>query len=467
MLSKKENLIYTIIIFAMLMFPSVGMLFGLSSDNYKAEKRDLASLPQLYKDDGSFNIDLLSEFGDYFADNFALRQNYVTADHIIFSSILGSSVNDEVLIGKDGWLFYHGTLNDYLGESAFTEREVYIITHNLKLIQNYAADTGAEFLFVIAPNKNSLYGNYMPDNYIKSKSNNAEAVLQNLSENGVNTINLYTVFNSQSEELYLKRDTHWNNKGAFLVYNAVTEYLGFENNQNFEWIGKNDYRGDLDEMYFPAYATYEMQYYKNTEDNYTFVNDAEDGMSPFIEAYNPNGIDTLFMFRDSFGESLIPFFAENFEKSFYSRYVPYDIGNAVQYKPDYLIIEKAERNLIDLAIKPAILPAPLTENANNIEAVKTDSTVNLKKDGSYIIISGEIDKKYIDDKSNILINLIDKSGSKSTYQVFFSTNERRLGNEYYAYFNENDILKAEKIEISVNSGNGNYIVAETNIGGIQ
>ena len=38
-----------------------------------------------------------------------------------------------------------------------------------------------------------------------------------LEDRGVRYLDLFTLFESQDEVLYLKTDSHWNNKGAFLV----------------------------------------------------------------------------------------------------------------------------------------------------------------------------------------------------------------------------------------------------------
>ncbi|MFR9066003.1 MAG: hypothetical protein ACLVJH_02825 [Faecalibacterium prausnitzii] len=38
----------------------------------------LASFPELRKEDGSFNTGILNEFSDYFADHFGLRHEMIT-----------------------------------------------------------------------------------------------------------------------------------------------------------------------------------------------------------------------------------------------------------------------------------------------------------------------------------------------------------------------------------------------------
>ena len=122
----------------------------------------LASFPELRKEDGSFNTGILNEFSDYFADHFGLRHEMITLNDQLTGTVLKTLDSSSVLLGKDDWLFYKSTLADYTGAEPFTARQSYAAAHVLGLMQEYCEENGIGFCFTIAPNKNSLYGGQMP-----------------------------------------------------------------------------------------------------------------------------------------------------------------------------------------------------------------------------------------------------------------------------------------------------------------
>ena len=75
----------------------------------------LASFPELRKEDGSFNTGILNEFSDYFADHFGLRHEMITLNDQLTGTVLKTLDSSSVLLGKDDWLFYKSTLADYTG----------------------------------------------------------------------------------------------------------------------------------------------------------------------------------------------------------------------------------------------------------------------------------------------------------------------------------------------------------------
>ena len=113
----------------------------------------LASFPELRKEDGSFNTGILNEFSDYFADHFGLRHEMITLNAQLTGTMLKTLDSSSVLLGKDDWLFYKSTLADYTGAELFTARQSYAAAHVLGLMQEYCEENGMGFCFTIAPNK--------------------------------------------------------------------------------------------------------------------------------------------------------------------------------------------------------------------------------------------------------------------------------------------------------------------------
>ena len=222
-MKHKKYLIFIIAVWAFLVFPFAGMLFWRSDET--TENTELASFPELKTDEG-WNQEYLSKMGAYFEDHFALRQYWVTANASLRSHVTQSSATDQVVLGKNDWLYFSETTADYQGTNLFSEREIYAILHNLKLIQNYVQEQGSAFYLMVPPNKNSLYDENMPYYYQKGDESDLEMLTERFQQEGISYIDLYEAFQEKEEVLYFQRDSHWNNQGALLAYRNLMEAIG-------------------------------------------------------------------------------------------------------------------------------------------------------------------------------------------------------------------------------------------------
>ena len=112
-------------------------------------------------------------------------------------------------------------MNDFLGKAVLSEGDIKRIYRSLYLQSEYLAGKGIKFVFAAAPNKNTIYPEYIPERY---ERRNAESNLERLNEylkgRKVAYINWQSVLEGNKGEqlLYHKKDTHWNNYGALLAY---------------------------------------------------------------------------------------------------------------------------------------------------------------------------------------------------------------------------------------------------------
>ena len=204
---------------------SLGMFF---TEQPKPRANEiLTPKPAMILPDGSVNKEYLKNVTDYTADHFAFRTDLITIHNAILSKVFHTSASDDVILGKQNWLFYKQTENDYIGKNILSDNDIESIAHTLHMIQQYVENQNAKFLFVIAPNKNSLYGEYMPDSmYTIRNESNAQHLMNALQKQNVNYIDLFRVFRQKNEVLYYQLDSHWNNKGASLAYHSIMNALG-------------------------------------------------------------------------------------------------------------------------------------------------------------------------------------------------------------------------------------------------
>ena len=426
-MTKKEKLLLAFTAAAMLicLIPLVCMTFARTDTT--TEKKELAPMPSLFED-GSFNIDYLGQLGDYFSDHFAFRQQLVSLDSAIRGRIFGVSTVDSVVVGRDGWLFFTDTVNDFTGAEPLSDRALFNIANNISIMQQYAEANGARFVFTIAPNKNTLYPQFMPYTLTAAdrSSHNAIRLREKLDALGVNYVDLFDMFDARGEVLYLKRDSHWNDRGALLVCN---ELLRAADREDAVYVDGDcelvDFTGDLNSMLYPLNSKPEKNYDYGISgyDTVTGSGSVEDAL---IVTSCSDAPGSLLMYRDSFGNSMLPFMARAFGSAAFMRTVPYNTGmHTGVYQPDTVIVEKVERNIDELASMPPVLESADTEleTVSGSDVLATVEASAAEENFTFWRFDGEIDNAVADNDTRIFLRITCDDGYCFTREAFTVSND--------------------------------------------
>ena len=351
MKKKILSLLFIGLFLALCLIPSLGLLLGHGSG--AAANQKLAAEPKLTGRGGGFNTQYPEQLGSYLNDRFALRQEAVTLWSRLNASLLGSSVTDQVVPGRDGWLYFAPTLPDFTRTQRMTARELWCAARRLYLLQEYAEAQGGQFLYLTAPNKNSLYPDRMPALPRAEGPSNAEALAPLLEEMGVCSVDLFALFRAETEELYFPRDSHWNGRGAALAADAMLAALGRDSAYYDADFTAGSHRGDLYEMLYPTGTALDPDLVYAPGFRFTASSDDPDKFR--IDTVCETGEGELLMYRDSFGRALYPYLAEAFAEAHFSRSNSYDAS--AMAPGGTLVIELVERNLRYLIDYEPVLPA--------------------------------------------------------------------------------------------------------------
>lgn len=407
--SKSLSGIFVYLTTILLMLPF--LLFFVIHVDASKQTSELSSFPAFTKEDGAINSNYLNELGKYFEDRFAFRNEAITANSLFRAKLFGESGSSQVVLGKDGYMFYSASVPDFVGKDTLSHEQLDSIAANLKLMQDNVEASGKQFLFTISPNKNTLYPEVMPYNYIKtSEKHNAERLEAYLSAYEVHYLNMFDVFTedfaSTSEIRYLKHDSHWNNSGALLASNAILTSLGIDDIDTPDWKTGNSTEADLTKMNYPSGGYSEDERFAvgyNDKQNLTgnkwkFAYGTSVYDSSIVTSSNLGSANNkkLYMYRDSFGNSLIPYLSTTFKTAEYSKLVPYDITAALNSNADYVIVERAERNLSFLAENLPVALGTVNKEANQTptDSVSEIEDLKIEMSGNLVCVSGKMDKYY-------------------------------------------------------------------------
>lgn len=453
---KKLLLLFTAAGMILCVLPFAGLAVSGFTEPVGNEQK--TAEPSALNGDNSFNPLYFQQLGAYFEKSFAFRPQMITADAAVQSTLFQTSNLNSVVTGTDGWLYYSSSLDDFLGRNLMSQRAVNNAARNLRLTQDYVKANGAEFIFTVAPNKNSLYPGHMPY-YCGAKASsqkNSDRLKSALDAEGVNYCDLFELFGNESETLYLKQDSHWNNKGALLAYNKILDALKQKHNTFGDVSPKREktHAGDLAKMIYPSGENTEYNFSYGIENSYKYTTPTKSVEDAVIITENQKRGGSLYMFRDSFGNALLPFFAGNFGKAEFTKALPVNVSlEMTVQKPDTVIFEIVERNINRFAENPPVIPAnevpqisgEVTENRAEINAQVSE--VNMM----YVELSGKIPQEYLGDSGEIYVRTDDKDGNKKTYEAFgVSTRETDCG--FLAYI-PLDVLN-DNPEVSVLCVNG-------------
>ncbi len=135
----------------------------------------------------------------------------------------------DALTGKKGWFFLcndtNGCMEQYQGLKTFSEHDLQNFKRVLESRKQFYESQGVAYIFAVAPNKESIYPEFLPDEIEKSSEGTPfERLLAYMAANSdfeILDLSLALVAAKPHHRLYQKTDTHWNHIGAFAAYRAI------------------------------------------------------------------------------------------------------------------------------------------------------------------------------------------------------------------------------------------------------
>ena len=383
--NKVLKMTYIVIFLLALVIPGVWTFIGKQETIGNEEVVD-------FSDANYFNVADKAE--EYMNQKFGFRNKLVEFNNKLSYNLFGESGNDQVIVGKDGWLFYASALHDYNGTDVLSDEEIAKIAKILSMTEAYVTDNGGKFVFVSAPNKMEIYGEYMPYYHVEDIADgNYEKLFSQLEKLGVSNVDLKeylkTLSESSEQELYYKTDSHWNEYGAALAYEKIMQFC---DEQHIEFskeyvIKENAFKGDLYTMLFPDGKAVNEAVIINTTYEFYYTSNFRGPDDLVIQTANDDASGKLVMWRDSFGEFVYSFFAESFYEAEFRREIPYNFTNIGE--KDVVVIELVERNLPLLLEKlPVIKASEVTVEAQKEKAVSPE--IRVSKASGYNLLEASI-----------------------------------------------------------------------------
>jgi hypothetical protein len=285
--------------------------------------------------------------------------------------------------GRDGWAFLcndaNGSLDQLLGDLLFTDADVRLYRDILLARHEALADIGIPYLFAIAPSKETIHIEALPDTIAPQLRPALAGQLGTaLIGSEVRLVDLHGPLRSaalKGETVYYRRDCHWNWPGGLIASHALLEEVrsaglasAHLDEDQLSWKSSS-YRGDL--VGKPRTRFLEGRLLQIDGGSEPDVLEAD--RRPDLEASGVRTVDTpeylevsktrrsvvlindrrttaprAIVYRDSFGEHLRPFLGAAFSRSVWLWRPSIDITVIERERPDVVIQVVAERFLANI-----------------------------------------------------------------------------------------------------------------------
>lgn len=365
--------IVSLVFFGLLALPVIWFGRASFAPTELHENRRLEAFP-------GYSLFFLRDFEHWFSDRYGMRDALVYYGSRLQLAKTGSPMNQNVVIGRDNWLFFdeyyvpgQPHFADMYGKAPFSEQDLQVIGANLTSIRRSLNACGIPFYFVMAPDKKTIYPEKLdpaaPANVVTA----ADQLIAHLraADPELRVIDLRQPVKdaraTQTFDLFKRTDTHWNTLGAFFGYRTIAQRLVADRvlsaAPNAELsayrISRKPFKGgdiavnllDLPD-YFEDYVVSFESIAAREAHPVQLPGWPINAGDTFVATENDAAHGDLLLYRDSFAGELMPFFADDFHRmySFLGRRVD---GVAVQRaKPKVVIFEIVERNIRHLNESP-------------------------------------------------------------------------------------------------------------------
>lgn len=296
----------------------------------------------------------------YFADTFGLRDVLLRWNSLDKLFVFGTAPSSTLLVGKDDWIFYTGDVSIpiYRGLAPFTVPDLRTWQRQLELRRDALAARDIAYVYVIAPNKETVYPDRMPAAIDVVGPSRREQFVAWMKENStVDVLDLTESFRAEREHdsrgnyLYNQYGTHWSGRGSFQGYRDIVNHIGTLRTGvkalepvDIEWHEGDGLRDTWSKSMYIQNVLLQRDLSAVPVGGFLHEDLAETGAretTTHTQASDPSGTRVL-LFHDSFGPFVRDLLAEHFS-SMCTDWAHYDTALVVDEDPNVVVEMYVER----------------------------------------------------------------------------------------------------------------------------
>ncbi len=342
--------------------PLLDMWIGLDGSPRISEKRELLEWPKSW-DIGDLD-ELPEELEAYYSDHFGFRNALIWLNGRLRRLTGANPLDTRVVIGKSDWLYLNSgeLMDDRRAVLLYSEDALEQRARTLVRRQRQLSEMGIRYLYVVAPDKHSIYPEFLPDRVRQANGfDRTQQLIEYLRDNtDLELVDLRRDLLAAKPErqLYNSNDTHWNEYGAYIAYRSVQQRVA-------EWYPAatpfplDDFEvsferrsGDLaamlglqDTMISEHILVQRRRPSRSVRTNHGLAEMAGEvraERAPFAYESEEPSLPRAVMFRDSFAIALTPLLSEHYQRISYY-WMGFDLETVRHEMPQIVIEERVGR----------------------------------------------------------------------------------------------------------------------------
>ena len=257
----------------------------------------------------------------------------------------------EVVMGKDEWLFLSKNVSDSKGNYQLPSTQIYQLALKYYRQQEWFDERNIPYYLAIAPNKTSFYPEYIVTS-MKGLTR-WEQLKEEFNRIGVRYVDLSVplLASKEHEELFYKKDTHWNGKGSMLAYNYLLREIAKDvptircfSIDELTAVVRDNEKSDLNRMIGMGdqHDASHIDFIK--EGMQELPVKIQRGVPLVLKGLNEEAPSVL-LYHDSFAFKWGPYFYNYFSEATSVWYPLMDLNYIESRKPDIVIHQMVERFL--------------------------------------------------------------------------------------------------------------------------
>ncbi|WP_025101294.1 alginate O-acetyltransferase [Burkholderia sp. A1] len=331
----------------------------------------------------SYSLFWFQNFERWFSDRYGMRAALLHYGSRLQMARTGTPSNPNVVIGRDGWLFYDEYYTPgqphfaaLYGKAPFSASDLRTISGNLDAVRAHLAACGIGFYVVLAPDKQTVYADKLQSPPPAGTITQADQFATELGRAAPKLAfidlraPLEAARSSEQYDLYKRTDSHWNTLGAFIGYQAIASRLVHDGvlsaapraERQAYAISRTRFEGgdiavNLLDLpgYFLDYIVSLTPRVPRQAHGIALPDWPTDPLDKHNATENPNAEGTLLLYRDSFADELIPFLGEDAHRLYTLRRTDIDGALVRRAQPRAVVLEIVERSLSHLLDAPVNL----------------------------------------------------------------------------------------------------------------
>ena len=182
-----------------------------------------------------FNGTFQGEFNKYYNKEFLMRKPFIELSNQLYYTLFDKSYMylQSIIIGKEKQLYEIVYINDYCRlNTPLSSDQTEVMARDIAEVQQQLRRRGVAFLVLITPSKASVYPEYIPDPFMKRKTDanrDYDNMIPLFLKYSINYIDGREITLAAKKEtnlpLFCRGGTHWNDLGAFFTVDALIKKI--------------------------------------------------------------------------------------------------------------------------------------------------------------------------------------------------------------------------------------------------